>query len=146
MQANLFQERQKMNNFGLTDRIISVLTYYTFGGAGVIWLIVCALSKTNIPKFTKFHILQSIFLSIILYFITLLIEICFGFAISVPFIGEIIKKIIIYSAQTPIYLGFSLVHYVVFIILTYLAVFALLGKYSYFPYISEMTKTNLGDR
>lgn len=135
-----------MNNISLIDKLISIFTYYTFGGVGVIWFITCTVTKTHLPKFTKYHILQSIFLSIILYLLTLLIEIGVSFTISLPIIGDVIKKIIIFTAQTPIYLGFSLINYAIFITITYLAIFALFGKYSYFPYISEMVKTNLGGR
>ena len=135
-----------MNNFGIIDRIISVLTYYTFGGVGVFWVVICALVKKHNPKLTTYHILQSIFLSIILYLISVLLDIAIGLTINLPFIGEFIKKIVIYTSQTPIYLGFSLVHYIIFIIISYLAIFALFGKYSYLPYISEMVKSNLGER
>lgn len=134
-----------MNKVSLLDRIISVLTYYTFGSVGVFWMIICALIKKYVPNFTTYHIMQSIFLSIILYLITQLMDIAVGFAINVPFIGEFIKKIVIYTSQTPIYLGFSLIHYIIFIIISYLAIFALFGKRSYFPYISEIIKSNLGD-
>ena len=109
-----------MHNFGLTDRLISILSYYTFGGAGIVWFVICALTKTSIPKFTKYHILQSILLSIILYLLTLLLEIGVSFTISVPYIGEIVKNIVVFTAQTPIYLGFSLVHYVIFMIIVLL--------------------------
>lgn len=135
-----------MHNFSLIDRLISIFSYYTFGGAGIVWFVICALTKTNIPKFTRYHILQSILLSIILYLLTLLLEIGVSFTISVPYIGEIVKNIVVFTAQTPIYLGFSLVHYVIFMIISYLAILALFGKYSYFPYISDMVKSNLGDR
>ena len=135
-----------MNNCSLIDRIISVLTYYTFGLVGLGWIILCALTKTPLPRFTKYHIWQSIFLSVVLSAITLLIEIGISFTISLPFIGNIIKKIVIYTAQTPIYLGFSLINCIIFIIITYLAIFAFFGKYSYFPYISDIVKTNTEGR
>ena len=135
-----------MNNVSFLDRIISVLTYYTFGAVGVFCMILYALLRKSASKFATYHILQSIFLSIILYLITLLMEIAVGFTINLPFVGGFIKKIVIYASQTPIYLGFSLIHYIIFIIISYLAIFALFGKHSYLPYISEMVKSNLGDR
>ena len=42
-----------MNNFTWIDRIISFLTYYTFGGVGVFWMIICAVAKKHTPKLTK---------------------------------------------------------------------------------------------
>ena len=49
-------------NISLTDKIVSVLTYYTFGIFGLIWLVYAYLAKKSINSFCIFNIYQSIFI------------------------------------------------------------------------------------
>lgn len=134
----------KTNSITFIERFVCALTYFSFMFVGLVWLVFCKLTRKRIPSVVNFHIYQSCLLSVILYLLTLICEISFGFMMGLPHIGSYIKKFLIFTAGTPIYLSFSLIHCIVFLIILYLATFAFFGKYSYFPYISDMVKSNLG--
>lgn len=134
----------KSNSITLVERLVCALTYFSFMFVGLVWLIFCKLTKRRIPSVVNFHIYQSCLISVILYLITLVCEISFGFMVGLPYIGGFVKKFLIFVAGTPIYFSFTLVHFIVFVIISYLAIFAFFGKYSYFPYVSDMVKSNLG--
>ncbi|MBR1977155.1 hypothetical protein IKA15_02630 [bacterium] len=127
----------------IIERFICALTYLTFMFVGLVWLILCHITKKRMPPVVEYHIYQSFLLSVILYVVSLICEISFGFMMGLPYIGGYVKKFLIFTAGTPIYLTFTLVHFVIFIIMLYLAIFAFFGKYSYLPYISDMVKSNL---
>ncbi len=135
---------RKTNSITIIERFVCALTYFSFMFIGLVWLIICKLTRKNMPRIVTYHIYQSCFISIILYLITLACEISFGFMAGLPIVGSFIKKFLIFACGTPIYFSFTLVHFIVFVIISYLALFAFFGKYSYFPYISDMVKSNLG--
>lgn len=134
----------KSNSITLVERLVCSLTYFSFMFVGLVWLVFCKLTKRRIPSVVNFHIYQSCLISIILYLITLVCEISFGFMVGLPYVGNLVKKFLIFAAGTPIYFSFTLVHFIVFVIISYLAIFAFFGKYSYFPHVSDMVKSNLG--
>jgi len=127
----------------LWDRFVSVITYYTFGMAGLIWLIASILVfKKQITQFCAYHIYQSIFISILLAVISMALNFIFPLCINIPFIGKFIETIYYYIFHIPIFFTFSLFNFIVFIIITYLALGALLGKKTYFPFISDVIGGN----
>ena len=52
------------------ERLLSAATYLTAGGVGFVWLIVTALCKKRVTQFALYHIMQSIFISILFYLIS----------------------------------------------------------------------------
>lgn len=132
----------------IPERLVGVLTYFTFGMAGLIWIITCLVIKRGLKNFEAYHIYQSIFLSILLYVFSVLCNIVFGLMFTLPFIGNFAKKVVIFLAGTPIYSGlnYSIVNLAILALISYLAAGAILGKYSYFPVISDIIKSNLKGR
>ena len=115
-------------NISLTDKIVSVLTYYTFGIFGLIWLVYAYLAKKSINSFCIFNIYQSIFVSVVLYIISLLWGIAIGFISVVPLIGKFMVFLEVFINQTPMYFSFTLSGFVLMVFLSYLAVLSFLGK------------------
>lgn len=126
----------------LMERIISALSYITFGIAGVIWVIVSYIAKNRMSQFCSFNVYQSIFFSFFLYILTLICGIAAGLLSAVPFLGKIINDFTLFFAQTPIYFGYTLWGLIIFVIVCYLSIFALLGKYPYLPFISDVIGSN----
>lgn len=131
-------------NISLTDKIVSVLTYYTFGIFGLIWLVYAYLAKKSINSFCIFNIYQSIFVSVVLYIISLLWGIAIGFISVVPLIGKFMVSLDIFINQTPMYFSFTLSGFVLMVFLSYLAVLSFLGKKPFVPYVSNIIRSNFG--
>lgn len=125
-----------------TERMIAALTYITMGMAGFIWLIICAVTKTNLRSFLKYHIFQSFFLVMAAF----LINIFVGFIVSIlgviPFINMLVYKLLFFFTA-PMILGYSLVNFGILLVMTYLVITSLQGKYSYIPWISNIIDSNV---
>lgn len=121
----------------LIERIVCTLTYPTTGLIGFIWLLLGLFTKSELSTFTKYHIYQSIFLSIGYMLLSWVVGFVSNILSYIPFINKLVANITFYF-NMPILLGFSLLQIVVYGTLTYLAIFAFLGKYSYLPYVSEI--------
>ena len=132
-----------MNNT-LLDRLVSILSYYTFGIFSIIWIIFANLTKKRISQFLAFNLYQAIFLSICLAIISLIYSIAINFISVIPFIGNIAKSFDLFFNQTPLYFTFSVSGLLITILTTYLAIMSLLGKKPYFPIISETVTSNFG--
>ena len=52
------------------ERLIAALTYLTAGGTGFIWFIIAAVTRKQVTPFLMYHILQSIFISILFFLIS----------------------------------------------------------------------------
>ena len=64
-------------------------TYLTAGGVGFVWLILAAFAKKRITPFLRYHIMQSIFLSIFFYLASLLGKLVFIILYKIPLINAI---------------------------------------------------------
>lgn len=127
----------------LWDRFVSVATYFTFGMAGLIWLIASFLVfKKTVSPFCAYHIYQSIFIAVILAVLGMFFDIAYSFTSQIPYIGNAIHFVYVHLVRTPTYFTFSLVHFVIFLFLAYLSLGAVLGKYSYLPFISDVIRSN----
>lgn len=129
-------------NATLWDRIVSITSYYTLGLTGLIWLIASyVIFKKPASPFCSYHIYQSIFIAVILAVFGMLFNIIFSFTAGFPFVGQFIRLLNLYIFKLPVFYTFTLYHFVVFVVLTYLSLGALLGKYSYFPFISDVIRS-----
>lgn len=124
------------------DKIISVASYFTMGLAGFVYLIVLTLQKASMKQFLKYHIMQSIFVSILMYVITLVMQIIIGVGQHVPVVNDLIK-IIWVLLMGNLGLGFSVVNVLVVGLILYLSIGAIMSKYSYIPWVSDNIKQML---
>ncbi len=139
-----------MNSNPLWDKFVAITSYYTFGLTGLIWIIASyVVFKKPLTPFCSYHIYQSIFISILLAVISvllavfsMLLDIIFQLTVKIPFIGDFIGLFNLYVFKLPIFHTFSLFNLIIFSIITYLSLGALLGKLSYFPFISDVIKSN----
>ncbi len=132
-----------MERSSLWDRFVAITSYYTFGLTGVIWLIASYIVfKKPLTGFCSYHIYQSIFISVLLAVFTMLVDMIFNLTAKIPFIGDFIGLINLYLFNLPIFYTFSLFHLIIFVIISYLSLGAFLGKFSYFPFISDVIKSN----
>ena len=122
---------------GLFDRVMSGLTYLSAGMVGFVWLIVCAFRGRYPDEFLMYHIKQSIFFSLCY----ILMDAVFWFLVKIleyiPFINKLVRQIVFIFNQ-PMVVGYSIMQCVIYGIVIYLAVFAMMGLYSYLPVLSDI--------
>lgn len=126
----------------LIERIISALSYITFGIAGVVWVIVSAVTRNPMSSFCSYNVYQSIFFSLFLYILSLFCSIAAGLLEPVWILGGLIKSFTLFFAGTPVYFGYTLWGLIIFILVCYMALFSLFGRYPYLPFISDVIGSN----
>ena len=125
------------------ERIISVATYLTAGGAGFVWLIIATFMRKQVTHFLMYHIFQSIFLSILFFLAKILGELVFVILYRIPLINVIPTLI---NMPMSIFMGLSILQVFTTTIILYLAITSGLGYYSYLPWVSDIIKGNTGSR
>lgn len=123
------------------ERILSASTYLTAGGAGFVWLIIAAFLKKRVTDFLMYHIMQSIFISILFFLISILGNLIFVILYKLPFINAIPYLI---NMPLPFLLNLSITQVFTTTIILYLAISSALGYYSYLPWVSNIIKGNTG--
>lgn len=120
------------------DKIMSASSYLTMGFTGFIWMIICYIAGKPPMPFVKYHIIQSIFVSILLYIINILSHILLGIIGVIPFIGNLINNLVFYFASYPtMLLGMSILQLILSMLIIYLAATSFMGKYTVIPWVSD---------
>ena len=123
------------------ERILSAATYLTAGGVGFVWLIIAAFMRKHITPFLMYHILQSIFLSILFFLISILGELIYVILYRIPVINSIPYWL---SFPMPFLLNLSVVQAFTTLVILYLAITSFMGLYSYIPWVSDIIRQNTG--
>ncbi len=131
-------------NPSLLDRIISFISYYTFGIFSIIWIIFANLTGRKISPFLSYNIYQAIFISVILAMISLIYDIAINFMSVIPIVGNIVKNIHLFLNATPLYFGFTITGFIVTIFISILAIVSLFGKRPKVPFVSDIIKSSFG--
>lgn len=126
----------------LIEKIIASLSYITFGFVGFIWLLIGIFTKNNLRPYLKYHIFQSIFLSIAYFLLGALLGLVMNILSVIPLVNQLVLQFTFYL-NAPIFFGFSLIQTLVNTIIFYLVITSLQGKFSYLPWISEIIKANV---
>lgn len=129
----------------ISDRLISMLFYYTFGMFGLIWLIWANVTKNRITRFVNFNIYQSIFLSVIFAVISYIYSIMYDLIVKVPFVGNLLYKFNLFFFETPLFFTFTFSGLIITLFLLYIFAMLLMGKIPFLPIISNIVKTNFGE-
>lgn len=121
------------------ERILSAATYLTAGGVGFVWFIIAALTKKIVRPFLMYHILQSIFISILFFLISVLGELVYVILYRIPLINSIPYLI---NLPLPFLFNLSIIQTFTTTIILYLAITAGMGYYSYLPWVSDIIRQN----
>ena len=84
---------QTSNPFPI-EKILSALSYITAGGVGFVWLIIAAVTKKIVRPFLMYHIMQSIFISILFCLLTIFILSLFIVNIFINYLFLVFKKLL----------------------------------------------------
>ncbi len=126
----------------MIERIVSALSYLSAGMIGFIWLILGVLTKSGLRPFMKYHIFQSIFLSMGYFLLLIILE---QLSIVINFVPVVrnIFSMLTFPLMIPIIFGLSVIQILIYTLLFYLALTSLMGRYSYLPWISEIINKNV---
>ena len=124
------------------ERIIAALSYLTSGLIGFVWLILGVILKLRVRPFLLYHIYQSIFLSILFFIVSFALKLVLDILSIIPLIGQLISTVT-FLLTASIFGEYSIINIILLIIMLYLALTSLMGKYSYLPWVSNIIKANL---
>jgi len=124
------------------EKIIAALSYLTSGLVGFVWLILGAILKLGIRPFLLYHIYQSIFLSFLFFIISFGLKLVLDILSFIPLIGQLISTLTFMFTASVIG-GYSILNIIISLVVLYLALTSLMGKYSYLPWVSNIIKANL---
>lgn len=126
----------------LIERIIASLSYMTMGMVGFIWLIIGLFTKASLKPFLKYHIFQSIFISLGFAVLSIFVGWISNILSFIPFINKLVAQIN-FLLNMPLIFDYSILQTVIYVFLIYLAITSFVGKFSYIPWISDIIDQNV---
>ena len=130
------------NNISFFEKLIAAASYITFGTVGFIWLLLTFLTKADLKPFLRYHAFQSIFISILYFIVSSILGLIMQILSIIPFINKIAGEIY-FGLNMPFVMGISIINLIIYMIIFYLALSSLLGRFSYLPWVSEIIKENI---
>lgn len=127
----------------IIERLVVSLTYLSMGMIGFIWLVLGAFTKTQSTNFVKYHVFQSIFISITLFLLNYLLGIITDMLSVIPFVKTIVANVY-YLLNAPLLLNYSIIQLVFYLFLIYAMLTSALGFYTYIPFVSDIIAQNFG--
>jgi len=137
--TSTFQNRPQPISSG--EKIISAASYITTGIVGLLWIVLSAATSSKLKPFLRFHIYQSILISILYYLSTLILNLFVGIAIKIPIVGSLVYTVYFYLFSRKVFLGYSIVDSLILIILGYLLLCCIRGVTGNIPFITKITKS-----
>jgi len=126
------------------ERIIAPLSYITMGLIGFIWLVLATFSKYGgVKPFLRYHIFQSIFLSIAYFLLCKILGFIVVILCMIPFVNVLVSRITLYL-NMPLIFSYSAIQILCYTVIFYLAITSFQGKYSYLPWVSDIIDANVG--
>lgn len=135
------------NNILPAEKVIAVLSYFSLGFIGFIWVVIGAITKQKLKPFLKFHIYQSIFLSILFFIVSNLLILVLNILGFIPYLNALLGFIAYFLSVSLINIGnihLSLIQIAILIFVLYLSHGVVKNRYSYVPWVSDIIKYNVG--
>ena len=126
----------------MIERIVAALSYITMGFAGFIWLILGIFTKAQLRPFMQYHIFQSIFIAFLIWLIVSALGFAMHLISYVPIVKTIVSMVTFFL-NTPLFMDFSIVSLLYFLLILYLIIGVIRGSDSYVFWVSDIIKTNL---
>lgn len=123
------------------ERIIASTSYLTAGMVGFVWLIIAAVMRKHATQFVMYHIMQSIFLSILYFLLSTFAELVYVILYRIPVINAIPYYI---NMPLGFAFGLSIIQLITTVIILYLAITAFMGMFSYIPWVSDIINVHTG--
>lgn len=144
-----YNYRNRGNGSGVVpaEKLIAVLSYFSFGIVGFAWIILGALMKQKLKPFLQYHIFQAIFIAFLFFILSHLLIFIVNILGYIPYLNAVIL-FITYALTVPLiafaFIKLSIVDILLLVLIIYLSLGASKGKYSYIPWVSDIIKYNIG--
>ena len=125
------------NKISLFDRIVSAISYITAGWGGLIYTVIMFLAKKKINRFTRFNIFQSIMISALFFFVSIILGFCLKILSYIPFISYIVVQLT-FLLNKPFIGDYSFIQTIITGFILYMTTFSLLGKYPRIYWVSSL--------
>lgn len=112
----------------IMDRVASCLTYLTAGWFGLIYFVILYFQKKSPSLFLRYNLFQSIFISLLLFVLSMTLGLISNLLLAIPFIKVVVSWIILVFNR-PVFFEYSIIQFCITALVFYLAGFSLLGKY-----------------
>ena len=122
------------------DRILSAISYLTFGWGGFIWLAITHFKGKHLSPFARYHVIQSLFVYILISVFIMAVNLLTSIIGIIPFLGNLIITAIQAFTIMPLILGFSIFDFIRLALYIYLPIMAYRGKYAQLPWISNIVR------
>lgn len=136
------QKRVSQTQPLLIEKVIASLSYITMGLVGFIWLLIGIFTKNNLRPYLKYHVFQSIFISIAYFLASALLGLIMNILSIIPLVNQLVLQITFYF-NAPFIFGFSAIQLAVYAVIAYLVATCCQGQFSYLPFISEIIEANV---
>ena len=124
-------------NISIEEKLVSAITYLTMGCGGVLYCIYTYFAKKKISQFVRFNIFQSIFLSLLYFCVAMAIGLLMTFLSYIPGIKYLVAQISFLLNKG--FIGeYSFLQIVVYSIVLYATLVALLGKIPRIYWVSKI--------
>ena len=123
------------------EKLVAGLSYI-FPLIGFIFIIISALTKRDMKPFLKYHIFQSIFIAFLIWLIVSALGFAMHLISYVPIVKTIVSMVTFFL-NTPLFMDFSIVSLLYFLLILYLIIGVIRGSDSYVFWVSDIIKTNL---
>lgn len=120
----------------MLDRLGSAISYLTAGWGGVIILFILYVRKKHASHFIRFNAMQSIFIALLFFVLSMGINLLAGFLKYIPLINYLVAQIL-FIFNRPIFFHWSFIQIFILGLTLYMTVFSLLGRY---PRIYKLSK------
>lgn len=124
------------------EKLIASLSYLTMGFVGFVWLLIGIFTKNTLRPYLKYHIFQSIFISIAYFLASAFLGLIMNILSIIPVVNQLVLAFTFYF-NAPILFGFSVIEFACFAVVLYLVITSIQGKFSYIPWVSEIIKANV---
>ena len=121
------------------DRLMSALSYLTAGWVGLGYCIVLHLTHKTVSNFMRFNLMQSIFIAIAYFLISVLLNFVLGILSHIPFIQIVVAWIQLIFFR-PVIFHYSILGLAITLFMAYCVVFCLLGKRPLIYFVSDLFK------
>ncbi len=129
--------KKDFGKISFADKLFSAFSYLSAGWFGLIVSVIFYFRKRSLSRFLQFNIFQSIFISLVFFVLSFGIGLIFKMLSYIPFLNYLVAQISFFL-NVPVLFVYSLVQLFFIVLLIYLCVFSLLGKYPRIFYISKI--------
>ena len=124
------------------EKIISILSYFTMGFAGLIFVIIAYFFKKNIRYFLMYNIAQSMFISVLLAILSYLSSIIIKLLSLIPVLDVFSAKILLFLSRKiitiPWGMSFNLFQFIVFVLIVYICAGVIAGRILCVPVLTNV--------